>query len=69
MFDRVQEVTVLDRLQERRTDSVQLVAAGCEIMDQRIEPTAIDTWLTLELLQDAELVVEFLVHITAHIAA
>ncbi len=69
IFDRVQEITVLQRLQKLRADIVDLGTTLQQVADQRVEPAAIDARLALISLQHAELMIEFLVDLAADIAA
>ena len=54
-------------LQERRPDAAELGTTRRQVVNQRIETTAVDTRLALESLQDAELVIQLLLEVTADI--
>ena len=69
MLDRTQELAILERLQELRSDSVDLVAACDQVAQDRPEPTGIHFRLALVFLQDADLLVQFLVNFAPDVAA
>ena len=68
VFDRIQKLAFLDRLQKTGADFSDLIAAGNEIMYQGAQSAAVDARPALKALQGAKLMVEFLQDLTSHVA-
>ena len=69
VLDRVEKVTVLERLQERGSHAAQFVATLGEVVHQHVEAFIVNPRLALKALQNVELMVQFLVNVAADVAA
>jgi len=69
MFDRAQELTVFQGLQEVCTGFVEFTPASGQARDHGFQPSRIDLGLTLEALQYLDLTIQLLMYVTADVAA
>ena len=69
VLDRAEEFVVFQRLQVLGTGSIDVRTYRQQVAHDGVEPACIDLRLALVALQAVDLVIEFLVHVTAYVTA